>query len=64
MNDKSDLNLYYKELIENIICSNLWKEYLDFFREEINELFGDRYRVKIIFGHFYREVIDEKIWIK
>lgn len=62
MNDKSDLNLYYKELIENVICSDLWKEYVDLFWRK--KLLGDRYQVNIIFGHFYREVIDEKIWIK
>ena len=34
LNDKSDLNLYYKELIENVICSDLWKEYVDFFEKK------------------------------
>lgn len=58
---KSVFDLYPKESFDHILSTDLWKEYVDFFGEEINELFGDRYQVKIRFGHFYREVIDGRL---
>ena len=55
---KSIFELYPKESFEHIKEQKLWKEYKEHFGEEIDELFGDNYMIKIRFGHFYREFID------
>ena len=55
---KSIFELYPKESFEHIKEQKLWKEYKEHFGEEIDELFGDNYIIKIRFGHFYREFID------